>query len=76
MATLPISPANRLDASKKPSRACSYCGSDELYRQRPRGLIERHVFRAFHVAPYWCAACDRRSYQRVRNTHRQVQATS
>jgi len=65
MATVPISPAtNGLRASHK-KRACTHCGSDEIYRQRPRGLIERHVVRAFHFAPYWCAACDRRCYLRL-----------
>lgn len=65
MASLPISSAsNGLRAFHK-KRACTHCGSAEVYRQRARGIIERHVVRAFHFAPYWCAACDRRCYLRL-----------
>jgi DNA-directed RNA polymerase subunit RPC12/RpoP len=72
VATVPISPASPLGSLKKTVRSCSHCGSDEIYRQRPRGLIERHIFRAFHFAPYWCAACDKRFYLRHTHTpHRQ-----
>ena len=38
MTTVPVFTARK--------RACTHCGSDEIYRQRPRGLIERHVARA------------------------------
>ena len=66
MATLPISPSsNGLNTFNKRRRSCSHCGSEDVYRQRPRGIIERHVARAFHFAPYWCAACDRRCYLRM-----------
>ena len=37
----------------------------EIYRQRPRGIVERHVYRVFNYAPYWCADCDSRFYLRV-----------
>jgi hypothetical protein len=57
MATVPAFTARK--------RACTHCGSDEIYRQRPRGLIERHVARAFQFLPYWCASCDRRCYLRL-----------
>jgi DNA-directed RNA polymerase subunit RPC12/RpoP len=64
MATFSASPVNGSGLVPRPSRICTYCGSDEIYRQRPRGLIERHVFKAFHFTPYWCAACDKRFYLR------------
>ena len=67
MVTLPIA---AISAGPHPVRAlhlaCSRCGSDEIYRQRPRGLIERHIFRAFQFAPFWCAACDVRFYVRIK----------
>lgn len=47
-----------------------YCGSDELYRQRPRGIIEQHIFRTFHFAPFWCATCDKRFYLRIATSSR------
>lgn len=65
MATMPVSPSTGLNAFKRHKRFCTHCGSDEIYRQRPRGLIERHVARAFQFVPYWCAACDRRCYLRL-----------
>ena len=68
MATAPISRPSGLGNLRAVVRTCSYCGSDEIYRQRPRGLIERHFFQAFQFAPFWCAACDRRFYLRVRNS--------
>jgi hypothetical protein len=66
MATIPMSVPGALGSSRKTGRTCIYCGSDELYRQRPRGIIEQHIFRAFDFVPYWCAACDRRFYLRLR----------
>jgi hypothetical protein len=65
MATLPISPSTGMNTFRSRRRSCTHCGSDEIYRQRPRGLIERHVARAFQFAPYWCASCDRRCYLRL-----------
>jgi hypothetical protein len=64
MATVPVSAAPSRNALAR-KRACTHCGSDEIYRQRPRGLIERHVARAFQFEPYWCASCDRRCYLRL-----------
>ena len=70
MATLPLSPSGgALGAFNRRKRICTHCGSDEIYRQRPRGIIERHVVRAFHFAPYWCASCDRRCYLRASTNH-------
>lgn len=66
MATLPVSPSGTLKAFPRPKRSCTHCGSVELYRQRPRGIIERHVARTFNFYPYWCADCDRRCYLRSR----------
>jgi hypothetical protein len=66
MATLPV-PSTSWNAYRKPKRSCSHCGSEEIYRQRPRGIIERHVARAFKFFPYWCAGCDRRCY--LRSSH-------
>lgn len=51
MATIPMSVPGGLGSSKKVERTCIYCGSDELYRQRPRGIIEQHIFRAFDFVP-------------------------
>ncbi|MGB2668552.1 MAG: hypothetical protein WAK48_31490 [Candidatus Acidiferrum sp.] len=67
MVTLPISPSSGLNNLHKLTRACTHCGSNEIYRQRPRGLVERHVYKAFHFAPYWCAGCDKRFYLRHRH---------
>jgi hypothetical protein len=63
--TQPISTPLVVGGPKRSARICMYCGSDELYRQRHRGIIEQHIFRAFNFAPFWCAACDRRFYLRV-----------
>lgn len=69
MASVPMSSSSQsLEGVKKRRHVCTHCGSEEVYRQRPRGLIERHVARVFHFAPYWCAACDRRCYLRP-NSH-------
>jgi hypothetical protein len=70
MATLPVSNSSVLPTPRRLTRNCIYCGSDELYRQRPRGIIEQHVFRAFHFAPFWCAACDKRFYLRLATSPR------
>jgi hypothetical protein len=64
MAMLPMAASGELGNQRKRD-TCPYCGSDELYRQRPRGVIEHHIFGAFNFAPYWCAACDRRLYLRL-----------
>jgi hypothetical protein len=76
MATIPILPTGhpgRSDAteSHKSSRRrlCPHCSSDEIYRQRARGIIERHFARAIHFFPFWCAACDRRFYVRELSSH-------
>jgi hypothetical protein len=66
MATMPVPSSHRLNAFQAPRRSCTHCGSEEIHRQRPRGIIERHVARAFHFFPYWCADCDRRCYLRYR----------
>jgi hypothetical protein len=68
--TLPISTPSVVGSPKRTARICMYCGSDELYRQRPRGIIEQHIFRAFNFAPFWCAACDKRFYLRVATSTR------
>ncbi len=68
MATLPFSPLNGFGAFRRLGPSCTFCGSGEIYPQRPRGLIERHVFRTFHFAPFWCVVCDRRFYLRVRGS--------
>jgi len=67
MATLPISTPGDVNAfhSRQHLRTCAHCGSCEVYRQRPRGIIERHVYRVFNYAPYWCADCDNRFYLRI-----------
>jgi hypothetical protein len=65
MATIHVSPSASRNMFTNRKRACTHCGSDEIYRQRPRGLIERHVARAFQFEPYWCASCDRRCYLRL-----------
>jgi DNA-directed RNA polymerase subunit RPC12/RpoP len=66
MATLPISPPGDVNEfHNRHLRTCAHCGSREIYRQRPRGIIERHVYRAFSYAPYWCADCDSRFYLRI-----------
>ena len=36
-------------------RRCAHCDSSEIYRQRPRGILERHIVRRFNYAPY-CAS--------------------
>ena len=64
MATLPISSSTGVNKLHRLIRMCTHCGSDEIYRQRPRGLIERHVCKVFHFAPFWCAGCDKRFYLR------------
>ena len=51
MATIPMSVTGALGSSTKAERTCIYCCSDELYRQRPRGIIEQHIFRAFDFVP-------------------------
>ena len=67
MATVPIStPGDVNRFHNRHPRTCAHCGSQEIYRQRSRGIIERHVYRAFNYAPYWCADCDRRCYLRYR----------
>jgi hypothetical protein len=68
MAAAPVLPSSGFSSFKRLARIRTHCGSDEIYRQRPRGIIERHVFRAFHFAPYWCERCDRRIYLRVRSS--------
>jgi hypothetical protein len=69
MATMPV-PSNSVNTFRppRPKRSCTHCGSEEIYRQRPRGIIERHVARAFNFFPYWCAYCDRRCYLRSRDS--------
>jgi hypothetical protein len=65
MATLAVTPSGQSNDLRK-VRTCAHCGSEEIYRQRPRGLMERHVFKVFHFAPFWCAGCDRHFYLRMR----------
>lgn len=67
MATLPFSPMHGFCRVRRQGLSCSFCGSGEIYPQRPRGLVERHIFRTFRFAPFWCVACDRRFYLRVRS---------
>ena len=64
MGTLPATPVSGPGFLRKSSHICTHCGSDEIYRQRTRGLIERHIFKALHFLPYWCAGCDKRFYVR------------
>jgi DNA-directed RNA polymerase subunit RPC12/RpoP len=68
MASLPVTPASDTEYLRTPTHICTYCGSDEIYRQRPRGLIERHIFKVLHFLPYWCAGCDKRFYIRSRKS--------
>lgn len=64
---------NSLPTSSTPSskvrnfnrRICPHCGGREIYRCRARGIIERHVARAFRLFPHWCAECDQRFYVRL-----------
>ena len=63
MATLPIGSPGYPNAPKNGvRRTCPHCGSDEVYRSRARGIIERHVVRVLRFFPYRCFACDRRFY--------------
>jgi len=65
MATLTVTSSSDPNLSGKLSRACVHCGSEEIYRRHPRGLIERHLRRVSHLTPYWCAGCDRHFYLRA-----------
>jgi DNA-directed RNA polymerase subunit RPC12/RpoP len=77
MATVPISTSRNLNTlQNRQLRSCAHCGSFEIYRQRPRGIIERHVYGAFRYAPYWCADCDSRFYLRVSKDTYMRHATS
>lgn len=70
MASLSVVPADGVDKIKRSvHHSCPHCHSDEIYRQRARGILERHVVRAFRFFPFWCAACDRRFYLRADKKH-------
>ena len=64
MDTLPAAVPSWLSSSRNRVTGCKcrYCGSQETYRQRACGIIERYLIRAFRFVPYWCAGCDRRFY--------------
>jgi DNA-directed RNA polymerase subunit RPC12/RpoP len=68
MATLPVRPAAEFTGVRKLGGICTHCGSEEIFRQRPLGLIERHLLRALRFVPYWCATCNTRFYLRVRTS--------
>lgn len=66
MASVSVVPAGNLGEPRRSKHhACPHCQSDQIYRQRARGIIERHVVRAFRFYPFWCAGCDRRFYLRA-----------
>ena len=63
MASAPFAPPNY--SHTRPSRShrvCPHCGSQEIHRSHARGIIERHIVRAFRFYPHRCEACDRRFY--------------
>jgi ribosomal protein L33 len=62
MIAIPISQTATVAPARRARISCSHCGSGDIYRTQPRGLIERHIHRAFHFVPFWCEACDRRFY--------------
>jgi len=63
MSTVPLSPPNYSHTRPaRPRRACPHCGSSEIYRSHARGIVERHIVRAFRFYPHRCAECDRRFY--------------
>jgi hypothetical protein len=65
MATMPLpSTTPSMSAKKFRGQICPHCRSKDIHRCRVRGIIERHVVRAFHFFPHWCADCDRRFYLR------------
>jgi hypothetical protein len=68
MATLAVSATAECTQDRKLGGFCTQCGSEEIFRQRPLGLIERHLLRALRFVPYWCATCNTRSYLRVRRS--------
>lgn len=45
--------------------SCPYCGSRKIWQARPRGIVERHLFRFFQLSPHQCPGCDRRFYTRA-----------
>jgi hypothetical protein len=66
MATMPIPSATpSMSANQFRRRICPHCGGKDIHRCRARGIIERHVVRAFRFFPHWCADCDRRFYLRL-----------
>jgi predicted RNA-binding Zn-ribbon protein involved in translation (DUF1610 family) len=66
MATMPIPSATpSMSANQFRRRICPHCGGKDIHRCRARGIIERHVVRAFLFFPHWCADCDRRFYLRL-----------
>lgn len=65
MATMPLpSTTPSMSANKFRRQNCPHCGSKDIHRCRARGIIERHIVRAFHFFPHWRADCDRRFYLR------------
>jgi predicted RNA-binding Zn-ribbon protein involved in translation (DUF1610 family) len=64
MATLPVTPLEYPHSHHhhRVRRLCPHCGSREVHRSRARGIIERHIVRAFRFYPHRCESCDRRFY--------------
>jgi predicted RNA-binding Zn-ribbon protein involved in translation (DUF1610 family) len=66
MATMPLpSTTPTVSLKKFRKQICPHCGRKDIHRCRSRGVIERHVVRAFSFYPHWCADCDRRFYLRL-----------
>ena len=43
---------------------CPFCKCVRVWRLHPRGIIEKHLFRVFHLSPHQCMDCDQRFYAR------------
>jgi DNA-directed RNA polymerase subunit RPC12/RpoP len=71
---IPISQPASITTLRRSRISCSHCGSRDIYRTQPRGLIERHIHHVFHFAPFWCAACDRRFYVHMKSSNAKEKA--
>lgn len=43
---------------------CPRCGSSEISRSRPRGVMEKHLGNLMHLRPYRCYECSLRFWKR------------
>jgi hypothetical protein len=63
MAAMPLASTGRFGGSRpSEQQTCPHCRSSDIFRQRARGIIERHVVRAFHFFPFRSATCYKRFY--------------